>query len=240
MPPRLALLHGWAFGPSVWDSLVPLLPASARAQRWALPGYGAAGDRADPLVIDEQWPASEPTVCLGWSLGGMLLTSLAALQPPQLRALILIGVNLRFLSTADWPYGVEPAEMQSLEDELRAAPAAALKRFALLCARAPQAARQTLRTLVACLDTQPPPPLPVLQHGLAQLQTLDLRAVIAKLSAPTLLIVGDADPLVPIAAARAMQSLNAAIELKVIAGAGHAPFLSHPNEVIQAIEPFLQ
>lgn len=235
MSASLALLHGWAFGPSVWNDLLPCLPASLHVERWALPGYGAGG----AAIVDEDLPPNPPAVCIGWSLGGMRLAMIAAARTPRLRALILVGVNARFLADASWPHAVGPADLQSLQQQLHAAPAVALKKFALLCARGGDGGRSTLRTLLGCLESTPPPAAAVLQSGLDQLRTLDLREAFARIPIPVLLIVGDADPLVPLAAAEAIVALNNNIRLQTIAGAGHAPFLSHPRQFLQAIEPFV-
>jgi len=50
---------------------------------------------------------------------------------------------------------------------------------------------------------------------------------------------GDRDTLAPVAAASWMASQRQDAELLLIPGASHAPFLSHPDEVINALRRFI-
>jgi len=49
------------------------------------------------------------------------------------------------------------------------------------------------------------------------------------------MIHGERDTLVPLAAAQATVDRVPGAELRIIAGAGHAPFLSHPDRFIEAL-----
>jgi len=68
----------------------------------------------------------------------------------------------------------------------------------------------------------------------------DLRAEIEHIRKPTLLIHGDRDTLAPVQAAHwMMQNLPSGF-LRVMAGASHAPFLSHQEHFIDAVVQFLE
>jgi pimeloyl-ACP methyl ester carboxylesterase len=54
------------------------------------------------------------------------------------------------------------------------------------------------------------------------------------------LIAGEHDALFRRAAAEKTQVLMSGAELSVIARAGHAPFLSHPDSFLDALLPFLK
>jgi pimeloyl-[acyl-carrier protein] methyl ester esterase len=57
---------------------------------------------------------------------------------------------------------------------------------------------------------------------------------------PTLVMAGDRDTLAPLEASRWLAATMRDARLCVIAGAAHAPFLSHPHAVQSAIASFLR
>jgi pimeloyl-[acyl-carrier protein] methyl ester esterase len=52
------------------------------------------------------------------------------------------------------------------------------------------------------------------------------------------MIAGDRDMLTPIAASRWLASALPRASLVVVPGAAHAPFLSHPEAVVEALDAF--
>lgn len=65
------------------------------------------------------------------------------------------------------------------------------------------------------------------------------RRLIARVSVPTLVLHGDHDRLVPLAAARAAAASNPRLELQVLHDTGHAPQLEAPEAVLDAVLAFL-
>ena len=57
--------------------------------------------------------------------------------------------------------------------------------------------------------------------------------------APTLLLQGDRDRLVPVASARAVASLRPDWEYHEFAGAGHVPMLEVPGEFLEVVSDWL-
>jgi pimeloyl-[acyl-carrier protein] methyl ester esterase len=70
------------------------------------------------------------------------------------------------------------------------------------------------------------------------LQT-DLREEVGRLFQPTLLIHGDRDTLAPLSAAHWLAMHMQRAQLRVIAGAAHAPFLSHADAFCESVEAFM-
>ena len=64
-----------------------------------------------------------------------------------------------------------------------------------------------------------------LLSGLAWLRDVDLRAEVANVRTPTLLIHGERDPLMPLGAARWLAQTLPQARLETFADAAHAPFL---------------
>jgi pimeloyl-[acyl-carrier protein] methyl ester esterase len=68
----------------------------------------------------------------------------------------------------------------------------------------------------------------------------DLREHTSQIRKPTLLVHGDRDTLAPVQAAHWMMQQLPMGFLRVMAGAAHAPFLSHSEQFIDALNQFLE
>jgi pimeloyl-[acyl-carrier protein] methyl ester esterase len=226
---ELVLIHGWGFGSAVWRPVVEQLPPHFRVHLVDLPGYG------DDSLSPEHMPAG--AVVCGWSLGALVAVQWAERYPDQAARLVLTGATPCFVQASDWP-AAQPAE---LLDGFAAAVAidrkAALRRFATLLNQGDDHARPLTRQLSALLD-QSVPESACLANGLDMLRTTDLRASLPRIPQPTLVVHGDHDPLMPIAAGRWLADHLPAGRLEVFAGAAHAPFLSDPRRFVALLAAF--
>jgi pimeloyl-[acyl-carrier protein] methyl ester esterase len=68
---------------------------------------------------------------------------------------------------------------------------------------------------------------------------VDLRPLAPLVSAPTLLVHGANDPLMPLAAAEALAALIPGARLAAFADCAHAPFISRPEEFLLQVQDFL-
>jgi pimeloyl-[acyl-carrier protein] methyl ester esterase len=225
---ELLLVPGWGFGSAAWSPLIPLLAGHGRIRQTHLTGYGEAID------IDTLIPA---TVICGWSLGAQVAMKLAAAHPERVSRLILIGASPRFVRCSDWPAGLAADVLDDFAAAVAANPARALKRFAALVNQGDDDARTATRTLLALTGT--PPAAEVLADGLRALRDDDLRAMVSGIKQPTLLIHGDNDALMPVAAAQWLAAHLADAELRILPGRGHAPFLSATTACAESIREFL-
>lgn len=232
--PAVALMHGWGVGQAAWQPLCQALEARCAVHLVDLPGYGGAPACADGFADTAQrLVAALPegiTLC-GWSLGAMLALQAARQAPQRVGGLVLIGATPCFTQRADWPQ----AQPASLLDTFAAAvaddPGSALQRFVALSNQGDVQARAANRVLWQALAVQPLPGTDTLLQGLDWLRGVDLRAQVDGLATPTLLIHGDRDPLMPLAAAQWLQGTLHNARLEVIPGAAHAPFLHAPEEI---------
>lgn len=240
MRPACIALHGWCFGPPVWQ---PLAAAGVPLQPLALPGYEPASAvvpalRSLPALAAALAPRlpAQPVDLLGWSLGALLALQLAASYPERVRRLVLLGATARFLAAPDHA-GVDAATLAAFEAELARAAGALQARFALLCAQgeAPAAARTVARQLRALPAAAPA----VLADGLAVLASADLRAQLPRIAQPVLLLHGAQDALMPPAAAQALAQALPQARCQLLAGHGHALALSAAPAGAAAIEDFL-
>lgn len=101
-------------------------------------------------------------------------------------------------------------------------------------------AREEQRTLRERVFRHGNPQPAALEGGLHILRHANLRPRLKEITCPSLLIAGEHDTLFPRAAAEKTKNLFNNANLSVISGAGHAPFLSHPDQFLDSLLPFLQ
>jgi pimeloyl-[acyl-carrier protein] methyl ester esterase len=78
-----------------------------------------------------------------------------------------------------------------------------------------------------------------LRQSLNILQTANLREQTHDITMDTLIIGGERDRLVPVAATKLLADSINHSQLRIIKGASHAPFISHQDQFIQALDEFL-
>jgi len=107
------------------------------------------------------------------------------------------------------------------------APGPVLPRFATLMNQGDSQAKDINRQL-APLTKAPLAEKAALLRGLDWLRDLDLRPLAPKLPHPALVIHGEADPLMPVEAARWLAAQLPQGRLQVMTEAAHTPFLHDP------------
>jgi pimeloyl-[acyl-carrier protein] methyl ester esterase len=227
----LVLLHGWGMNAAVWEPLLPGLAERFAVTVMELPGHGASppadggldawADRCLDAAPSRAW-------WLGWSLGGQVVLQVALRAPERVEGLSLVASTPRFVQADDWPDAMPAVTFTQFADALAADPAATLQRFLALQVRGAADARETLRGLRSGLNARPPASDAGLAQGLAILETADLRDALGRLRCRTHWIFGERDTLVPARVAGAVARLLPDAAIDIVAGAAHAPFLSHP------------
>jgi pimeloyl-[acyl-carrier protein] methyl ester esterase len=241
---NLVLLHGWGMNDAVWTELPAPLTRRLAPLPVALPGHGSAtGALPRPDVFawarDCLERAPEDAVWLGWSLGGLVALAAALQAPKRVRALILMTSTPRFVQAVDWRVAMPAETLAQFAAALSQDPAGVLERFLALQVRGSSDERGVLRRLRSALAAQPAAQAAALADGLALLQDEDLRGPLPDVRPPSLWLFGERDTLVPAALAERIPLLMPGARTRVIAGAGHAPFLSHPSAVSEEIDAFL-
>lgn len=226
---ELLLLHGWGFGSAAWTPLVPLLARHFRVRLGHLPGYGETVD------VSSLPPGT--AVC-AWSLGGQSALRLAATYPEHIAQLILIGTSPRFVCGPDWSAGLAPQVLSDFATSVASDPGLALKRFAALINHGDDDARTATRTLLTLAESRWPS-ADVLAEGLQALRDDDLRALVPRIAQPTLLVHGERDALMPVAAAQWLATHLPAAKLAILPGRGHAPFVTAAEACAKSIQEFL-
>ncbi|KAF0190741.1 MAG: pimelyl-acyl-carrier protein methyl ester esterase [Gammaproteobacteria bacterium] len=242
--PELVLIHGWGLHGGIWKSITADLAKRYRVTIIDLPGHGRSRVHADDDMLAAYAEAvaqvaPEQATWLGWSLGATVAMRAALDMPRRIERLILVAATPQFVAGRDWPAGMKAAEFDAFADNLAHDVRATLTRFLALQVRDANDAANTLRQLRALIANRPLPGLKALQQGLDILRHTNLRDELADIHCPALLIHGTKDSLIPPHAAQAMQSALPQATLDLIHEAGHAPFLSHKQRFLHAIDGFI-
>ena len=240
----LVMIHGWGMHSGVWQPLIKRLSAKYMLYLVDLPGMGNSRPVEPYHLYNLADEVAEviPGVSdvLGWSLGGLVAQRIALNQPDRIRRLVLVSATPKFVSTPDWQAGVDPANFSAFAESVNHDYKAAILQFLTLQCMQSSDRRATIKQLRASFDTRPTPTQTTLQRALHILLESDLRAEIANIRKPTLLIHGDRDTLTPVQAAHWMMQQLPHGFLRVISGAAHAPFLSHSDQFVEALNQFLE
>ena len=246
--PPLVLLHGWAMHGGVFAPLVEALRDRHTLHVVDLPGHGLSRDSDVPLALEpcvESVLAQVPDApWCGWSLGGLFALHAAATRPRRVSRLAMLCASPRFVREQGddeqrWRYGVSADIFGDFADGLRNDYRATLERFIALEAFGSDHARDEIRALRDAVFERGEPAASVLADGLTLLQTTDQRAALPTLSVPSLWLGGRRDRLVDPRALRAAAGLAPDARVHVVEHAGHAPFLTHVDEVATQLVTFL-
>ncbi len=242
--PDLVMLHGWSMNSAVWHDLADNLAKHFTLHLVDLPGHGQSDWQEGALEL-ETLIENLATECpqsaywMGWSLGGLISLAFAERYPERITKLILMSASPCFVKKEGWSYAMDPAIFQAFAESLDSNQADTLQRFLLLQARGSAHSRQTIRQLGEQLAIEQPPVAQALTAGLDLLINTDMRKQLSALQCPVKMILGDRDTLIPKEMLLAAIQLQAQIHTTLLTGAGHAPFISQPNECQNEIEHFL-
>jgi len=239
--PALVLVHGWGAHSGVWQTVLPVLEKEFYITCIDLPGHGHSPELTSNNL--ETWAAAaldaapEKAIWLGWSLGGLVAQCVTAKANDRVEKLILLASTAKFVASQDWQNAVAEEVFSAFHAEVIRDPSASLLRFIALQTRGSKTATEDNRILRKTL-LHAEPKAAALDAGMQLLLTTDLRKQASDIACPVLVLGGERDTLIPNKALSVMSELFSNAEFSVIQQAGHAPFLSHADEFIQAITNF--
>lgn len=225
----IVLFHGWGFDQTIWSDLAASIHDRFEVFLVDLPGFGHS-----PLMDWEQFKSSLLAVLpdhfavLGWSLGGLFATRLAAEESERVTRLINVASSPRFIIDRGWP-GIEEQILADFHRNLIANPQQTMVQFVELQL---QSRDYTLR----------PDALPTsdgLQEGLQILANWDLRETLRHLKCPVCYMFGRLDAIVPRTLKVVMQAEYAHFDYVLFNKAAHVPFLSDKTLFIKELERFI-
>jgi pimeloyl-ACP methyl ester carboxylesterase len=218
--PPVVLVHGLGGSGRWWGRTAPALARSHRVIVPELPGFGygigTAQFRLDeaPDLLDallRRLGVARASL-VGHSLGALACAALAARAPERAERLVMIAPPVRTAGRS-----VLANALPALRTIARLPPAAAATVLSDVVGRSPVALLRAAGELL------------VIEHA----------ADLARIRAPTLLLWGDRDVLVPVSGARELAERIGGARLRVIRGAGHVPMLDRPDAVVAELTAFL-
>ena len=240
----VVLLHGYALHSGTWGPWLTPLSEHAELHPVDLPGHGGRPWTSEVRTLAElahavanQVPPG--AIIIGWSLGGMVALELARQGPADLHGLVLLATTPRFVASDDWPHGIDPGTLEDFGRGLVGDYDRTVRDFLALHVHGAADPQSTLRQLRASLRDQPAPDPRALAAGLEILRRTDLRSALPGIDVPALVIAGTHDRLTMPGAGEYLARALPAARLRRIAGAGHAPFLSHPAAVLAEVTAFM-
>ena len=238
----LVLIHGWGTSSLVWQDLIACLKAKFDIIVIDLPGFGNnAKVRAENFeTLVEKLTHALPSQCylLGWSLGGMLATQIAAKCTEKVVKLITIASNPCFVESDRWPTAMLENTYQQFIENFKSDPASTFSRFILLQSQGDSERKLVSARLKSIQKSPEEFQLQSWQVGLDWLKQIQNDSVVFQLSQPALHLFGENDQLVPASAALAIQERQPDGAI-ILEKTGHVPHVSQPEEVAKEIKTFL-
>ncbi len=239
----IILVHGWAMHSGIWRAFAKELAKHYQVTLLDLPGHGRSGAMS-PFTLETVSKAlvdavpNEPCCWLGWSLGAEMTIEIAYRFPEQVNQLILLTGTPCFVRKDAWS-GMDYNVLDNFAESLKQAPHATLLRFLSLYIKGLNKQKAALQELKTLVFESPEPNQQTLQEGLTILKQVDLRDSFAQLKIPVAVILGQLDTLIPVSVGAKMEALLPGIDLTVIDRAGHVPFLSHQEAMVNAVCRFM-
>jgi 3-oxoadipate enol-lactonase len=240
----LVLLHGFPLSRAMWQPQIDGLREVARVIALDLPGFGGSAPLPEPPTVDamadrvveflDDLAIREPIVLCGLSMGGYVSLAVARRHASRLRGLIL----------ADTKADPDDAAGKAGRDKMIAlakesGPRAVIDQMLPKLLGADTAVRRPALAddLRAIALAQPTTGI------MAALQAMrdrpDSTSGLAKVTVPTLVLVGEQDILIPPAKSRDMSRALPNSRVVVISGAGHMANLEQPDAFNTAVKDYL-
>jgi pimeloyl-ACP methyl ester carboxylesterase len=259
--PTVVLVHGLGGSHLNWDLFAPLLSPHARVLALDLPGFGLSepGERRTSVhdnvrVLDRFLTevAGTPAVLVGNSMGGMISILQTAAAPDSVSGLALLDAAVPGRRRALDPlvaamFGIYAVPMlgerfMAMRRD-RSTPLRTVRQMLRLCGVDPGALPADLIDRSVTLIDQRQDHAAMDKAFLAAARSLlrllaDPRAyrrAMASIRVPVLLVQGDVDRLVPVAAARDIARRHPDWRYLELAGVGHVPQLQVPERLAEEL-----
>ncbi|MFC5822119.1 alpha/beta fold hydrolase [Nonomuraea harbinensis] len=257
--PVVVAVHGLGGSALNWLAIAPPLTGTCRLLALDLGGHGLtraparrAGVAANRLLLHRfaEQVAGRPVILMGNSMGGMISLLEAAASPETVAGLVLLDAATPFgpalpdpvaaavfaLHTTPWLATIAMARRRALPAEtsvglvLRLCCADPARVPAEVVADHVRLARHRAELRHADRDF-----LQAARSVVRAAAGLPYRAAIRSVRAPALLVHGDRDRLVPVAASRGLAGRHRSWRLVVLPDVGHVPQLEAPQQTAAAV-----
>jgi len=218
----LCLLHGFAAGGAVWEPYRCIFPnALIPTLRFTTDGM--------PVLLE----LTEPTIFVGWSLGGMIAVEMAAKQPEKVKGLVLVSSAPSFVASDLFPEGKPLSALSEMRNGVASGDPRTIQTFQRQLFTAEEIRQGHLarfRREIGPLLTNT-----TTAELLAQLLFLERwRASLPSSTLPVAVVHGTGDAVIDCAAVTAWRRLFPHASVTTIDG-GHALPFVHPRTIASII-----
>jgi pimeloyl-ACP methyl ester carboxylesterase len=263
--PTVVLVHGLGGSHLNWDLFAPLLRPHARVLALDLPGFGRSepGDRQttvqDNVTVLDQFlreVAGGPAVLVGNSMGGMISILQTAQSPQTVTGLVLLDAAVPGPRRALDPLVAVTFAVYALPmlgerflalRRRRSTPLRQIRDMLRLCGVDPDALpADTIDRSLSLVEQRKDVPAmdkAFLSAARSLLRLLvnprSYRRAMASIRVPVLMVQGDEDRLVPVAAARDISRRHPQWRYLELPGVGHVPQLQVPQQLATEVLAWL-
>jgi pimeloyl-ACP methyl ester carboxylesterase len=244
--PAVILLHGFGSSLDTWDAWAAALDSKYRVIRFDLPGFGLTGPDPTHDYTDQRSLAVlaalmdrlgvQRASLIGNSLGGKIAWNFAVAYPERIEKLVLVSPD--GFASPGFEYGKKPDVPWVMKLLPYALPRPML-RMNLAVAYADKT-RLTDATLTRYEDMmRAPGDRAAMLERMQQVLLHDPEPLLRRIQAPTLILWGEQDGMIPFSnAADYLRDIPQA-KLVALPGLGHVPFEEAPAESIAPVLEFL-
>ena len=223
----------------IWDELIAHWAGAVRTLRYDLRGHGLSDAPPAPYAMDDHVAdlaalldaqGIKGATVVGLSVGGMIAQALAAQRPDLARHLVLCDTVHKIGTEESWNARI---------DAVRKGGIAAIADAVLERWFSPDFRRSRAADLAGYRNMLTRTPVEGYIGTCTALRDTDLTATSARLTQPTLCLVGEEDGATPPELVRSLSELIPNAGFKAIANAGHLPCVEQPKLLAGLIETFV-
>lgn len=241
--PPIILIHGFTFSLESWDAWAADLSRDHRVIRYDLAGHGLSDadprqgygtrDRVERLRALMDALGIERATLAGNSFGGLIAWNFAALHPDRVEKLILVDSAAYSINgVTEQPVPVPPAMRAYL---LAPTPAGVAVSAAQIFAHPDRLTPDRLTRMRETIARNGPE----LVAHLERFTLPEPTALLGRIKAPTLILWGSADRIVPVDHAARLAAAIPGARTVIYQDVGHAPQEEAPDRTIADVRSFL-
>jgi pimeloyl-ACP methyl ester carboxylesterase len=238
----VVLLHGFPLSSHIWAHQLDNLSQNFRVITPDFRGFGQSppagaftvASLADDVYALLQSIDALPCALGGLSMGGYVALAFAKKYPQALSALMLVDTR----SEGDSAEG--KAGRQKMIDLVRASGSKAVADQMLPKMLTKQSMEKNVSLVRDVRAIMEGCPAQTIEHALVALRDReDYSAILPSIATPTLILVGDQDPITPPAMSESLHKSIPRSQLQLVPGAAHLSSMEKPELVTEAMRSFL-